>query len=559
MPTYELELTDGRKVQFDWEGQGNPSNEVYQSVIDSVMKPGAITQAPPKWVEPVRTGASLAGMLGGAAIGAPAGPAGQVAGAGLLGTGAKQMTDWLLGQAGVIKPKTPMGTMKEIATDIPSMAAAEATGQSLGPLMSLIGKGLSHPWGAYSGMGAKGVQEAYASGMKGTEGGFMKFARKQGSIPELTETAGGGLERLVESRAATYESALANLKGVQGLSQNEVSNVLDKAIKKYGFKEVGKDRWYHGGPSGIDEFGEGWATRIKSEAERYAKEHGGKVYEIDPKDVIQATQKDLPAGVYGNAENVGFIKSGAKPIQSQSNLDWTNTEWQTNPIAQKEIQTAIDTVRGWSDYSALGIDKLKRAMGNLLRQSQPEASGFVAKLKGDLRDMLLNKVPEYGQLVKPYEESTQLINEIRKDFSMGNRNSMEQGLQKLIRAMRNDDQLRTELLSVISANANQPLEPMLAGMLAQSWIPTSLAGRMGGMYEIIRGTANFDPHMALALASSSPRISAEFLHVLGKVGPKAQGAVRYLPQTGLAMAQPSAEPPEFLKKYMKPKEQPQQQ
>jgi hypothetical protein len=301
----------------------------------------------------------------------------------------------------------------------------------------------------------------------------MKFARKQGNIPEITETAGSGLDKLIESRATDYESALANLKGVAGLSENEVSNILNKSIQKYGFKYT-----------------------------------------------------------------------------PQGKLDWTNTEWSTNPVAQKEIQTAIDTVKGWTDYSALGVDKLKRALGNLLKFSQPEASGFVANLKGNIRDLLLNKVPEYGNLVKPYEESTQLINEIRKDFSIGTRQSQELGLRKLIRGMREDNQLREDLLSVISTNANKPLEPMLAGMLAQSWIPTSLAGRMGGMYEIIRGTAAFDPHMAIALASSSPRISAEFLHVLGKIGPKVQTGLRYLPPSLQAVMQPKAQPPleEILKK-----------
>lgn len=456
--TYLVETSGGKKFNVEFEKE--PSNEELNRAVDDLSKPGKIPKAPPKWVEPVRTGAEMAGMVFGGAAGTPLGPAGQVVGAGLGYSGMRQAYDRAMELLGIKEPETLAKATIKAATDIPKGAAAEATGQIIPTITSMIGRGLSRPWGAYTGMGEKAIQEAYASGMKPTEKGFMKFMRKKGDIGEVVETAKGGLNKLKDIRSQEYLPELERIGKIKGdLDLKPLYKELDDQMKKFNITEKSKSM-------------------------------GG-----------------------------GF--------------DYTNSILEADLAAQKEFEHIHSMITkrklGEATIKPRDVDILKRNLSDFYSENDKIRS-LTTNLHDKTRSILNNNVPGYEKMTANFAKDTKLINEITKDFSMGNRASNEQGLQKLIRAMKDDNQFRENLLSLISQHAKDPLEPQLAGILARSWIPTSLAGRMGGMYEIIRGTAGLDPHMAIALATSSPRISAEFLHLLGKVGPPFQKTMRYTPQ-----------------------------
>jgi hypothetical protein len=228
-----------------------------------------------------------------------------------------------------------------------------------------------------------------------------------------------------------------------------------------------------------------------------------------------------------------------RPKSMGGGFDYTNSVLEADPVAQKEFESLHNMIKmreaGQVTIKPKDVDILKRNLQDYYSPNDKIRS-LTTNLEKTTRNILEQQVPGYQQMTSNYAKDTALIKEIQKDFSLGTKSSNEQGLSKLIRAMRDDSQFRENFLSIVSSHAGEPLEPKLAGVLAQSWIPTSLAGRMGGMYELIRGTAAFDPRIAMALATSSPRISAEFLNVLGKVGPKIQGGLRYAPQALQALA-----------------------
>lgn len=100
---------------------------------------GVIRKAPPKWVEPVKTGLETAGLVGGATLGTLAGgPAGGVAGAGLGYAGMKGATDIGLEFLGFKKPESLLERTKKAVSNIVGGGAIEAGGQVSGRVISPI-------------------------------------------------------------------------------------------------------------------------------------------------------------------------------------------------------------------------------------------------------------------------------------------------------------------------------------------------------------------------------------------------------------------------------------
>jgi hypothetical protein len=99
---------------------------------------GVIRKAPPKWIEPVKTGLETAGLVGGAVLGAPLGPAASVAGAGLGYAGMRGATDIGLELLGYKKPVPLPERTKKAVSDIAGGATIEAGGQVAGRVISPI-------------------------------------------------------------------------------------------------------------------------------------------------------------------------------------------------------------------------------------------------------------------------------------------------------------------------------------------------------------------------------------------------------------------------------------
>jgi hypothetical protein len=218
-------------------------------------------------------------------------------------------------------------------------------------------------------------------------------------------------------------------------------------------------------------------------------------------------------------------------------VNWRNTKYVTNPAAQKEMEGAIQTIRTWGDYSPLGVDNLKQALDNLWKRSQPEASGFVKALRNRVKDVLSNNIPEYKEMVGQYKTSTEEINEITKDLSLGDLNTKKQALQKLLGAMKRDDQFSLDLISRVDRPKGIDFRAALAGAQMQPYVPQSLVGKMGGVYELLKGIGNISFGDVLAISASSPKLVGEFLNVFGKVARPGMKLMKYAPPATQALIQ----------------------
>jgi hypothetical protein len=214
--------------------------------------------------------------------------------------------------------------------------------------------------------------------------------------------------------------------------------------------------------------------------------------------------------------------------------NWSNTPYLTNPIAQNEIETAMKTIRQWGDYSPMGIQNLKRAIDNLWKRSQPEASAFISNLRNGVKDLLTGRMPEYADAMSKYKVQTSEIQEIIKDLGLGDLNTKRQTLTRVLNLVKKDDDFGLAILNRLDPS----LVSSIAGMQMSAKIPMSLVGKMGGLYQIIRGVTNISFPEWMAIAASSPRLAGEFLNVFGKLARPMVGLSRYAPQATQVLAKP---------------------
>jgi hypothetical protein len=230
---------------------------------------------------------------------------------------------------------------------------------------------------------------------------------------------------------------------------------------------------------------------------------------------------------------MGKFNITVKPKSMGGGFDYTNSILETDPSAQKEFESIYNMIEmrkiGGATIKPKDVDILKRNLGDYYSPNSKIRS-LTTNLEVKTRDILESSIPNYKEITAKYAKDTQIINEVTKDFSLGDKASYETGIKKLTNSMNENAQFRQDLLSLIKSKTGIDIMPKLAGLKMQPMIPTSLVGRMGGMYEIFRIFESFDPRIVVAMSASSPRITGEFLHALGKIGPTIVKGARYIPQ-----------------------------
>lgn len=160
-------------------------------------------------------------------------------------------------------------------------------------------------------------------------------------------------------------------------------------------------------------------------------------------------------------------------------------------------------------HTAEGMDILKRKIDDLY-PLQAQATGearIVASLRAKVKDQIIKQVPEYAEVMKPYEEAIRLEREIARELSLGNKASAGTTLRKLQSVMRNNVNTgygnRLELLNKLDPE----LLPDLSGQALQEFTPRGLQRAVAAA--TVPGSFVIDPYLAATLPLQSPRIVGE--------------------------------------------------
>lgn len=160
-------------------------------------------------------------------------------------------------------------------------------------------------------------------------------------------------------------------------------------------------------------------------------------------------------------------------------------------------------------HTAEGIDILKRKIDDLypLQAQSSQEARVVAELRNKVKEQILKQVPEYADVMKPYEEAIKLEKQIASELSLGKKVNAGTTLRKLQSTMRDNVNTsygnRLEFLKQLDPD----LLPDLSGQALSTVAPRGLQRAVGSAS--IVGGIGFDPTLLATLPLQSPRLVGE--------------------------------------------------
>lgn len=225
---------------------------------------------------------------------------------------------------------------------------------------------------------------------------------------------------------------------------------------------------------------------------------------LDVSPIIQAIDTNLAKF------RIGF-KDGA--------LDFSQSAIRFDKKAQQEVATIIEEMKAFGtrpgDRTAVGVDALKRALGDLYSDSS-NVRAFVASVNGATRKVL-SAVKGYDEMSDAYSKSTQLIKEIHKGLSLGDKAQTDTAFRKLASALRVNNEFRKQLVTELDqAIPGNPLSAKIAGQQMSEMLPRGIMRQIGGVGALggLLTGVGIVPILKAALVTS-PRIVGELLYALG--------------------------------------------
>lgn len=200
-----------------------------------------------------------------------------------------------------------------------------------------------------------------------------------------------------------------------------------------------------------------------------------------------------------------------------------------------EIAQQIDT---WAklnpkDYhTPEGLDALKKAVGDIRDATEFGSAGRKAAdtVYNAIKGEISQQAPTYSKTMKAYSEASDLITEIEKSLSLGNKASADTAMRKLQSLMRNNVNTnygnRLDLARELEQQGGASLLPSVAGQAMSSATPRGLQGLAASGAGLLGVAGN--PWALATLPFQSPRLVGEAAYGLGRLSSKAGNAANGL-------------------------------
>lgn len=233
--------------------------------------------------------------------------------------------------------------------------------------------------------------------------------------------------------------------------------------------------------------------------------------------------------------NLSLAPLRAKLIELQ-NIRTTNAS--TIEAAEKAAEILQRAEK--QNYKSLAdFDELKRTLNSESMNYTGEARSALSQMAELVRKSIDDVDPNYGKVMKSYENASKTIQEIEKALSVGNNKTAEVALKKLLTSMRdgvstNYGQRLNLAQELEGVTGGKKFMSQLAGQELSSVVPRGLQGRVtsalatgGAAYGV--GAGMLSPSSLLPLALASPRFVGEASQLAGRTARRAQQAAQVLP------------------------------
>jgi hypothetical protein len=209
--------------------------------------------------------------------------------------------------------------------------------------------------------------------------------------------------------------------------------------------------------------------------------------------------------------------------------------WEGQVINEKgyeKLRKVEKAVNQWKSLDPVkfrtpeAMDKFKQKIGGILEEIPFEdktAREVVGNIYHSIKDEISAQAPTYSKVMKDYHEGSDLITEIKKSLSLGQKSTTAQGLGKLQSIMRNNANTnwgyRKELTDKLMKEGGGDLMPALAGQALSSWTPRGLVGQgldVGAGYHLLSDITKW-PAALLTGGITSPRIMGNAAYGAGQI------------------------------------------
>jgi hypothetical protein len=207
-----------------------------------------------------------------------------------------------------------------------------------------------------------------------------------------------------------------------------------------------------------------------------------------------------------------------------------------NPKTAQLVQQVSDEVAAWKAldpteyHTTEGLDALKQRVGGVLESipfEEKTARSAVGNIYSSIKGEINKQAPEYARVMKDYSEATELVREIEKTLSVGQKSMPDTAVRKLQSLMRNNVNTsygyRDQLAQKMMEQGGNNLLPTLAGQSLSDWAPRGIQRATAGTGTGLLAITGNIPAAAGMAGISSPRL----------VGEAAYGAGRLAGQQGL--------------------------
>jgi len=174
---------------------------------------------------------------------------------------------------------------------------------------------------------------------------------------------------------------------------------------------------------------------------------------------------------------------------------------------QEMRQIADDFITQKGGVKASDMDELKKLFGDLWQNpgektGSHRANQAVQDMQDVVRDMVIDKVPDYADTMSAYSAADDLIKSLERNLSMTRNATEQQTLRRLLGALR--DGVNTNMGGAIKQveNLGDPsLMPLLAGTQFRNVVPT-------GMARYLRPGTSLGTGLGAGFATGSPVVGA---------------------------------------------------
>ena len=197
--------------------------------------------------------------------------------------------------------------------------------------------------------------------------------------------------------------------------------------------------------------------------------------------------------------------------------------WTIGKESQKTLNDIAKVVNEWrfdpKMHTAGGLDSLKRRIDDMMpnKLDSGQSGRLVTQMRNTVKDIIVEQVPEYRNVMKEYEVAIKLEDEIKKGLSLGNKTSVDTAMRKLLSITRDNVNTnfgnRANLVRALEDQGGADIMTRAAGHQMQTPWPRGLQ-RLTGSANLY-GAVSGNPLSWATLPMQSPRLMGEVAHRAG--------------------------------------------